>query len=150
MKKIFIILAAILILSSVFLAGGAFADDGSITLNITGFRNDNGNVKIALFSSSDDGFPFDSSKAFKTFEAPIKNGSSSIIMKDIPYGIYSISLYHDNDLSGKLPKSFFGKPLKGIGISNNPPKRNRPPRFDEAKFTLNSDNMTMEINVIYY
>lgn len=150
MKKILIILSAILILSSVFLAGAVFAEDGSVFLNITGFRNDDGNAKIALFASSDDGFPFDSSKAFKTFEAPIKNGGASISIKNIPYGVYAVSIYHDNDLSGKLPKSFFGKPLKGIGISNNPPKRNRPPRFDEAKFTLNSDSVLLEIKVIYY
>ncbi|MDQ7822641.1 MAG: DUF2141 domain-containing protein [Candidatus Eremiobacteraeota bacterium] len=123
--------------------------EGSITINAEGFRNDKGEMKGALFSSAD-GFPYESGKALKTFSAPISEGHATATIDAIPYGTYAISLYHDDDSSGKLERGAWGKPKKGIGISNNPPKRNRAPRFDEGQFTLGEPRKSLPITMIYY
>src|SRR5262249_48013617 len=60
----------------------AMADDGKITVHVTGLKNDQGVVRLALFNSADS---YDKSKssddkaagAFKKDVAPIKSGSST-------------------------------------------------------------------------
>lgn len=148
-KRLFFIIVFVLFGITLLLTSTAWADEGTITVTIQGFNNDNGCARVALFASKD-GFPFESDKAFKTLQAPIKDGKSAVIFNDIPYGDYAISLYHDDNDNGRLDLSFWGKPLKGVGVSNNPPKHNSTPRFEEVQFTLNSDKLEMEITVIYY
>jgi uncharacterized protein (DUF2141 family) len=56
---------------------------------------------------------------------------------------------HDENMNGKLDKNFVGAPKEGYGASNNPKKRMGPPKFDEAKFSLNKPEQTIEIKLMY-
>jgi uncharacterized protein (DUF2141 family) len=121
----------------------------TITVRIVKARNARGEIRVALFQSGK-GFPGDASTALRTQEAQIdpQTLSAQVIFVGIPPGAYAVSVFHDENMNGKLDKNLVGMPKEGYGASNNPGKKMRPPNFDEAKFSLNSKQL-VEISLIY-
>jgi uncharacterized protein (DUF2141 family) len=122
----------------------------TLTIRITGARNAKGQIGVALFRDAT-GFPGDSSKAFRTQQVKIDphTWTAEIVFEAIPRGVYAVSVFHDENLNGKLDKNFMGVPKEGYGASNNPRKRMGPPPFDEARFTLDQPQQLVEINLMY-
>jgi uncharacterized protein (DUF2141 family) len=123
---------------------------GTLSIQVTGARNSKGRIALALFQS-DAGFPGDSSKAVHKQQAEIdaQTLSARFVLQGIPYGVYAVSIFHDENMNGKLDKNFVGAPKEGYGASNNPRKRMGPPPFSEAKFSLNQPEQSVEIKLIY-
>jgi len=121
----------------------------TLTIKITGARNAKGQVGVALFQEAK-GFPEDASNAIRRQNVDIdpQSLSAEIVFRDIPQGIYAVSVRHDENMNGKLDKNFVGIPKEGYGASNNPKKNRRAPTFDEAKFPLDSQQ-TLEVKLTY-
>jgi uncharacterized protein (DUF2141 family) len=120
-----------------------------LTVRIVNARNANGVVRIALFQSAD-GFPGGASKAIRTQPAKIdpETMTAQAVFSGIPQGTYAVMVFHDENGNGKLDKNMVGIPKEGYAASNNPAKKMRAPNFDEAKFSLHSDQ-TIEVKLIY-
>jgi len=43
-----------------------------------------------------------------------------------------------------------GMPLEGYGMSNNPPRREGRPGFDETNFQIAKPSVAIEISMIYW
>jgi len=136
------------LLFTVLTGGTLSARDGSLTINVNGLKNSRGTVRIALFASPE-GFPFDTSLAVRTICAPIDNDRAQAVITGVPCGTYALCLYHDENNSGKLGRSAFGRPLEGVGVSNNPSMKGVP-RFEEAEFSLDCSALTLQVNVVYF
>lgn len=122
----------------------------TLTVRVTGVRNSNGQIALALFQG-EAGFPGDSSKAVRLLQAPIdsRTRSATFVLQAVSGGVYAISVFHDENMNGKLDKNLVGAPKEGYGASNNPRKRMGPPPFDEAKFSVNQPEQSIEIRLIY-
>ena len=122
----------------------------TLTVRVTGAHNNKGRIALALFQG-EAGFPGDSSKAVHTQQAEIDNktGSAQFVLQGIPYGVYAVSVFHDENMNGKLDKNFVGVPKEGYGASNSPRKRMGPPPFGQASFSLNQPEQSIEIKLIY-
>lgn len=122
----------------------------TLTIRVTGVRNNKGRIALALFQS-EAGFPGDSSKAVRLQQAEIdaQTRSAQFVLQGIPYGVYAVSVFHDENMNGKLDKNFVGAPKEGYGASNNPRKRMGPPPFTEASFSADRPEQAMEIKLIY-
>ena len=140
------------LLLSLLLSVPVMAQSGTATLTIqvTGARNSKGRIALALFQSAA-GFPGDSSKAIRTEQAEIdaQTRSAQFVLEGIPYGVYAVSIFHDENMNGKLDKNLVGAPKEGYGASKNPRKRMGPPPFDEAKFSVSQPEQSIEIKLIY-
>jgi uncharacterized protein (DUF2141 family) len=125
-------------------------DTGTLTVRVTGARNTKGKIWVNLFQDAQ-GFPDDPSKAIQQRSAEVDPStmSAQVTFKDLPQGSFAVSVLHDENGNGKMDKNFVGMPKEGYGASNNPPKKRRAPTFDEAKFSLNSSEQTIEITLIY-
>ena len=128
----------------------AQAGTATLTIRVTGARNNKGQIALALFPS-EAGFPADSSKAVRLQRTAIdaQTLSAQFVLERVPYGVYAVAVFHDENMNGKLDKNFVGAPKEGYGASNNPRKRMGPPRFDEAKFSLSQPDELIEIKLIY-
>jgi len=126
------------------------AKNGALTIKVVGARNANGKIGVALFQSPE-GFPEQASAAFRNELADIDSQtmSAEVVFRDLPQGVYAVSVLHDENMNGKLDKGLFGIPQEGYGASNNPGKKTRAPRFDEAKFSLSAPGQAIEIKLIY-
>ena len=128
----------------------ALAGGPTLVIKVTGARNAKGRIGIAVFRG-EAGFPGDTSKALRVQQAEIdsKTLRAQVTLEDIPQGEYAVTVFHDENMNGKLDKNILGIPKEGYGASNNPAKKTHAPTFDEAKFTLGGTEQTVEIKLMY-
>jgi|SRR6218665_247404 len=130
------------ILVLVFLIGGlANAQSVSLEVKVTGFKNDTGKVRVGLYNSE---FSF-LKTIYKSQAVAIKNETANVIFSDLPKGEYAISLYHDENNNGILDKNMFGIPSEDYAASNQAKGVMGPPKYTDAKFTINTNS---KINII--
>lgn len=123
---------------------------GTLTVLITGARSARGKMIVWLFKDAQ-GFPNDTSKILRQQSVGIdpNTRSAQVTFKDLPQGTFAVTVLHDENSNGKMDKNFFGIPKEGYGASNNPKKKMRAPKFDEAKFSLNASEQTIKITLNY-
>ena len=120
----------------------------SLTVEVHDTRNSTGVVQFALYNKDGSIPDKQYKKYYKMLKANISNGSSSVIFKDLPEGVYVVNILHDENENGEIDKGFI-LPIEGLGFSNyqsiGPTNR---PKYSKASFELKTD-MTIEIKVIY-
>src|ERR1700722_9002730 len=128
------------------------AQDGgsSLTIRIVGAKSSKGRIAIAVFNG-EAGFPGDKSKTVRTLQAGIDPQTliAQVTLKNLPRGVYAVSVFHDENMNGRLDKNVLGIPKEGYGASNNPRKSMGPPKFAEAKFQLDQPENVLEIKLLY-
>ena len=105
-----------------------------------------GKLEIGLYDKAEKFLKID--KIYQGSSININEKNFKVIFKNIPNGVYAISLYHDTNENKKLDKNFFGIPQEGYGFSNNIRPKFRSANFEESKFNLNSDK-TITIKIGY-
>lgn len=108
---------------------------GELSVEMKGFRNDDGEAMVSLFSA-DKGFPDDTEKAWQNRWVKIESGRAQTRFTDVPYGRYALSVLHDEDADGQMKTRWLGQPLEGFGFSGRPEYNFGPPAFADAAFLL--------------
>ncbi len=65
----------------------------------------------------------------------------TVRIKDLPYGEYSIALFHDIDSDGECNLNFIGIPKEPYGFSNNIKPVFKAPSFESTKVVLNTNKI---------
>jgi len=118
---------------------------GSITVQLTGFENDQGTVKLCVCRSEEE--YTGKTKEFCTASAELKSKKAEWVFKNMPYGRYSIKAFHDKNGNSKMDTNFAGMPVELYGFSNNARARFGLPSFARAAFTLNEPQVTVAIEL---
>ncbi len=105
-------------------------------------KSDKGDVYVALYNTEES---FLKTPA-KSRIVKITNRKAVVIFKNIPQGVYAVSAFHDENENKKMDTKIFGIPKESIGISNNAKGFFGPPKFKDAKFTVNKD-ISLKINM---
>ncbi|MBL4585992.1 MAG: DUF2141 domain-containing protein [Flavobacteriales bacterium] len=122
-------------------------NSGTIVLSVNGFNSNKGKLWLALYDNAK-AFPSSQKEAIRTEQYEIKNNRVSIKLENINYGIYAISVFHDENSNGKMDANWIGIPQEGIGASNNAKGFMGPPKFEDAKFELDSKQLDLKINLL--
>jgi len=117
---------------------------GKLTVKITGIRNTEGNINIALRTDES------TYVASRIVEIDPKTLTAEAEFDNLPEGTYGVAVIHDENKNGKLDFNDMGVPTEGYGHSNNPEKRPGPPSFEETKFTFAGPGANFEITLIYW
>ena len=120
----------------------------TIRVEIGGLRNNSGRVSCALYSSAD-GFPKNNEKAVAQLNSVISDRRAVCEFTGIAPGKYAVSVFHDENLNGRLDTNWLGIPREGVGASNNPKPRMGPPKFAAAEFQNSGASMDVEIIMHY-
>jgi len=129
----------------VFSSAIGFAQHNTLTVNITGINEINGDVYIYLYAS-EKGFPINISKASKSKKVKVTKESLSVSFKDVAPDIYAVSVYHDIDGNEEINQNFLGIPKEPVGVSNNATGFMGPPKYEDAIFKLqNSKQITINL-----
>ena len=110
----------------------------NLKVEITNILNQKGQISIGLYNKNDSTFS-DMSQYYKGKHLNISDNKITYTFKNVPNGIYAISVIHDENKNKKLDKNFFGIPTEGYGFSNNIRPTFRGASFEESKFELYSD-----------
>ncbi|MCO6473885.1 MAG: DUF2141 domain-containing protein [Melioribacteraceae bacterium] len=118
-------------------------DSGRLIVKITGFQNNTGFALTALSRNEEE---------FESEDEPELGGPSKIvnlesefIFENLLFGIYTLKVFHDEDMNYKLNKNFLGMPSEDYGFSNNVRGTFGIPDFVSALFKFDSTNQTINI-----
>jgi len=105
-----------------------------IKVRVLGFKNTNGQCNIALGNTKQS---FDNKdNYFRVSTQSITGSPYEFTFEDVPLGVYTISLYHDQNSDNKLNTNLFGIPTEGFAFSNNAMGNFGPPDYESCTFTV--------------
>lgn len=128
MKKILLIL--------LLLPLGLLAQN-TLSVNVQGVKNSEGNISFAIYDSSDAFLKFD--KVFKSDSTRALSGSTQLLIDDLPEGEYALAIFHDENGNDELDTNWLGIPKEAVGFSNAKMKTFGPPSFKECLINLHGD-----------
>jgi uncharacterized protein (DUF2141 family) len=112
----------------------------TLTVEITGLRNNNGNLLFELFDNSQ--------KSLKVGTATIINKKCVIVLDNLKHGKYGFNYIHDENKNKKLDTKMLIIPKEGYGYSNNPVAKFGPPAFDKWVFEV-KENTKINCKITY-
>ena len=126
------------------LCSSLIAQNGVITVKITGIEDFVGQMSIGLFNSPED-FPKKNPNSMGvTLE--IKDSVIEYTFTNLKNGDYAIAVYHDENSNGKLDRNWLGMPSEDYVFSNYAKGSFGPPSFEDSKFEL-IDSLNIELNI---
>jgi len=137
---------SLIVLSLTLFVSIAYAQTGTITVEISGIQGTEGQISIGLYSG-EEGFP-ETGKSYKGINIGVTREKAVATFQNVPAGTFAIPVFHDTNSNSKLDKNFFGIPKEGYAFSNNVSVTFGPPDFEGASFKLDG-NKTVEIKMGY-
>ena len=119
-----------------------------IHVHVHGIRNAQGTIKAVLYGPDPNTFLVKGKKADKERE-PAEEGSLTLCVAARAMGQYAVVVYHDENDNHKFDRNWFGFPIEGFGVSNDPTLFLAPPSFEESAFEVNGDITHVEVEVKY-
>ena len=119
-----------------------------IHVEITGLRNNRGQVYCELFQSAED-FPSNTRGNAASTASTITNRRAECDFENEDSGSYAILVFHDEDNSHVLELNPNGTPREGVGLSNNSRAISALPGYDAAMFPYRTGRLNLTINVKY-
>jgi len=132
-------------------APASIADEdptGTLMVNVTDLRSEEGKVRVALHTSEDT-FPTKRKEALAVLIVTINGNQATARFPDIHLGDYAVAVYHDEDNNGRLNRSVIGIPKEGTAASRDPKPRMGPPRWKDCVFTLGPGETKMSMKIRY-
>jgi uncharacterized protein (DUF2141 family) len=121
------------IFSVFFLISNLVFPQIKLNIEITGIRNNTGNIMLQLFGENEEVISAEMSQ--------IKDSTCLMEIKNLNPGKYAVRYYHDENLNGKMETNIYGKPTEGYGFSNNVTGKHGPPPFEKWLFTIRQDTV---------
>ena len=122
------------------------APTSELTIQVTKLRNAKGLIRICL-TAVPNNFPACGNEADAVTRS-IPAGTHELRIAGLPHGDYAIAAIHDENGNKKLD-TFMGIPREGFGFSRNPPIGFGAPRFAAARFSLQGDTETQQVQMHY-
>lgn len=114
----------------------------SITVVIENLKSSAGKVSLALHTKE----TFMKSSGLQSAESKIKNGSATVTFTNVAPGEYAIMVLHDENGNNRMDFDANGMPLESYGTSNNP-QQFGPPQYNDSKFDVENEAMTLKIRL---
>jgi uncharacterized protein (DUF2141 family) len=128
----------------------SFSQDnmGTIVIELDTLENQTGSIQISLYDK-EQGFPDEYEEAYLYKTIPITSELDKMILENIPFGTYALSILHDENDDFELDTNFLGIPSEGYGFSNNVKGMFGPPDFEDAVFELKEKEIILNIKMNY-
>ena len=124
-------------------ASGHTVDNNRIVVKIENLKSDKGVLIIALFNSEESYLK----KDYKRLIVDAKNIKESVVFENVPQGIYSASIIHDENENGELDKNWIGIPKESFGFTKKSLGVMGPPSFKETCFEVKDKETSVLIKM---
>ncbi|WP_103070028.1 DUF2141 domain-containing protein [Aquimarina sediminis] len=138
--KTFLLLFSILLLG--IKTSTAQESQNNIRVTVVNIPSDKGTIQVGLYDNKANFL----NKTYRATNVKAKKGSVQVVFKNVPVGVYAISLYHDADNNKEL-NTLFGIPTESYGTSNNAKGMFGPPKWEDAKFRINNKEIVQSISL---
>ncbi len=117
---------------------------GEISITISGIEKQQGYLRIGLYANSQSYLK----KSLHYKDVKVLDKDQYVVsFKDISWGTYVVSIYHDINENKILDTNFLKIPKEPYGFSQNPRTTFGPPSFDKASFVHNNSSTQIEIEL---
>lgn len=147
MAKFVLVLAALLLLTSLATVQDVGTGPCTLIVHVTGFRNQKGAAGGTVFRSLD-GWPENNAKSYAHGGVPI-HGNHATLTFHLPAGRYAVAVLHDENENHKLDRNFFGIPKEGFGFANNPHVGLKAPDWKTAAVNVACPVTDINVKLIY-
>jgi uncharacterized protein (DUF2141 family) len=118
-----------------------------LTVVITNLRSAQAPVILGLYRDNDSFLHDEGRLKAYTF---VPNGKTlTAQISDQEYGEYAISIYQDENSSGKMDKNILGIPKEGYCLSNNFRPKLKAPSYDDCKFDYDEKSNTLSMKMVW-
>ncbi len=128
------------------LLSGVQAKACDVLVTVTGIRNANGHIRVAVCAKAD----FLKPHCPYTGKAQAAPGSVLVIVPNVPPGTYAAQAFHDENDNGQIDRTFFGVPTEALGFSNNAKMFFGPPSFTAASFPVTNPTTKISFSLRYF
>lgn len=135
-----------IILLLFFACASFFGQTAKLTICVDELRNTEGDLMIGVFDNPNS-FKTKTHPAFKAAQK-ITDTEMTYVFQDVPYNIYGVAVFHDENNDDTLNTKALGIPLEGIGFSGKLQSKLKPPAFGHLVFKVKNDT-TIYIKMIY-
>lgn len=119
------------------------ATNSSITVVIENLKSNDGAVLASLFTEN----IFLKADPKLIVKSKVEDGKAILIFKDVPAGVYGITVFHDQNENERMDFDASGLPQENYGISNNKFNPYGPPVWSDARFELTATPVEMNIHL---
>lgn len=117
-----------------------------LEVNIEGLQNNKGKVLVAV-NNSEENYSEHEGEPYKGSVSKIEEKKAVVVFNDIPFGVYAVKVFHDENENGELDSNFMHIPQEPYGFSNNARGTFGPASWEDAKFEIKTDSLTISIIV---
>ncbi len=117
---------------------------GNLHVTVTNVKEAKGSIQLAIYNSAES-FMKDE-LAIQTVKADT-SGTVTVIFDDLPYGSYSLSIFHDINENLELDTNFMGIPKEPFGFSNDAMGAFGPPSFEKSSVDVNEPDTQTSIKL---
>ncbi|MGX7951126.1 DUF2141 domain-containing protein [Tsuneonella sp. HG249] len=130
------------------LALGGAAPTHDVTVSVSGLRSAKGVVR-ACMTADPVRFPRCAGDAASYRLVVPAAATVKLSFKGVAPGRYAIALLHDENGNGKADRAMGMMPKEGYGFSRDAPVRMAPPKYAEAAFAVDSEDLILAIKMRY-
>lgn len=110
---------------------------------VENIKSNNGTIYMAIYNTEASFL----NTEYKGTTVQVDDHSCRYTFKNIPKGVYAISLFHDENDNGTMDTNFIGIPKEAYGCSNNAKGFMGPPKWKDAKFEIKDQVITQTITL---
>ena len=121
----------------------AVAQLATLTVVVHSLEPQAGKLEVSLFNSAEDFLK----KPLLQQTVAVDSESEELEFAALVDGEYAVVVVHDANDNGALDAGFLGFGGEGYGYSNNPISLFGRPSFDAARFTVGTENLSIEIDL---
>ena len=121
------------LIAALLLTGGpacAAESNGAVMIAVDNVRNATGRVVVELCTEQH----FLTDDCDYHASAPATAGRTLVLAPNVPPGVYAVQAFHDRNGNSKVDRGAFGRPLEGVGFSNDARIGLSGPKFAKAGF----------------
>ena len=117
----------------------SFGQAGKVSIVVKGINTKKGGlITVGIFEKVN--FP-KTGKHLLGISKEVKESIMQITFEHVTAGQYAIAVFQDEDRNKKLKTNFIGYPIEPIGFSNDAKIKFGPPSFDEAKVSVQHEQV---------
>ncbi|MBU1636050.1 DUF2141 domain-containing protein [bacterium] len=120
---------------------------GRLIIQVSGIKKHKGELRCRIYDNEANFPSKDEEKIFRLIKVPVEGDTATILVDQVPLGQYAVILHHDLNTDGKMNRHWYGPPKEPVGCSNDAKGSFGPPKWKDAVFELNTNELPVPINM---
>ena len=119
------------------------ADPVDVVIQITNIEKPVGSLRLAIYADETTYL----NNAYESMKAKATGDTQTLVFKNIPRGVFAVSVHHDVNDNDQFDTGLFGRPIEPYGFSNNARGTFGPAKWEDAKFEVTGQIKTISIEL---